>query len=91
LDEYARAHPAVTKGEIRAAVRMAQASAGPDKSMVAAGVSVVTGLLVAMSVAGLLYFRNSGGVEIRTGLPMIIMAVILLLGLVVAIFKIQSR
>jgi hypothetical protein len=87
LDEYTKAHPATTRAEIRGAIRMAQMSAGMDRTKVAAGVAVALGLGVTMLALGLLYFRNAGGVEMGTISPMIIMAVIVLLGIVAVIVK----
>ena len=92
LDEYAKAHPAVTKAEIQAAIRMAQTTAGPDHTKVALGLSVGLGLVVLFLGAGLFYFRTAGGdVEIGPILPMIIMALIILVGVVAVAFKAQSR
>lgn len=92
MDEYTKAHPATTKAEIRAAVRMAQASAGGGPSNVAALLSLSLGLGVAALTFGLFFFRSAGGggadgPEIGPVLPMIIMALIVLLGLVMVIAK----
>jgi len=91
LEEYTKAHPATTKAEIRAAIRMAQMSAGPDKTKVAAGISLALGLGVAMLTLGLFFFASAGEVNFRAISPMIIMAVIVLLGLVAAVIAIRSR
>lgn len=91
LDEYAKAHPATTRAEIRAAIRMAQMSVGPDRTKVAVGVSLALGLGVAMLTLGLFYFRSAGNVEIRPSVSMIIIAVIVFLGLVSGIVALKSR
>ena len=91
LNEYTKAHPATSKAEVRAAIRLAQASAGSDTTKVAAGISLALGLGVAMLTLGLFYFRSAGEVEIGPIFPMIIMALIVLLGLVVAIVKMKER
>jgi hypothetical protein len=91
LDEYTRTHPATTKAEIRAAIRMAQVRGGSDMTKVAAGLSVVLGLGVAMLLAGLFFFRAGGEASIRAISPMIIMVVIALLLVVLVVVKSQSR
>lgn len=91
LDEFTKAHPATTGAEVRAAIRMAQTSAGPDRKKVAAGISLALGLGVAMLTLGLFFFRSAGDVEIGPIFPMVIMGIIVLLGLVVVIVKMQSR
>ena len=91
LDEYTKAHPATSNAEIRAAIRMAQMSAGPDRTKLAVGLSLGVGLGVMMLTLGLFFFRSAGEVEIGPIFPMIIMALIVLLGLVVAAVKISSR
>jgi hypothetical protein len=92
LDEYTKAHPATTHAEIRAAVRMAQMSAGGAQSKVAVGLTFGLGLGVMFLVLGLFYFRSAGGgggegMEIGPVLPVIIMAIIALLGVVMVIAK----
>jgi hypothetical protein len=89
LEEYTRAHPATSKTEIRAAIRMAQMSSGPDRTKVAAVVSLLVGLGVAFAL--MFFFRSTGGMEIRASLPFIIMFVILFLMIVLAIVKARSR
>ena len=92
LDEYTKAHPATSRAEIRAAIRMAQMSAGPDKTNVALGISLALGLGVAMLTLGLFFFRSTGGdLEIGPVFPMIIMVAIVLLGAVAAMIAMKSR
>ncbi|MCJ7630553.1 MAG: hypothetical protein MUO50_19435 [Longimicrobiales bacterium] len=91
LEEYTKAHPATSKTEIRAAIRMAQMSSGPDRTKVAAGLGLAVGLGVMMLTLGLFFFRSTGGMEIRASLPFIIMFVIFFLMIVLAIVKAQSR
>jgi len=91
LDEYTKAHPETTKAELRAAIRMAQPSAGPDRTKVAVGISLALGLGMAMITLGFLFFRSAGDVEIGPIMPRIILAMIVLLGLVVGIVAMKSR
>ena len=91
LDEYTRTHPATTRAEIRAAIRIAQVRGGGDMTKVAASLSIVLGLGVAMLLAGLLYFRAGGELSIAAYRPLIIMAVIAVLLIVLVVAKIQSR
>jgi len=91
LDAYTKAHPATSNAEIRAAVRMAQMSAGPDRTKLAAGLSLGVGLGVMMLTLGLFFFRSAGDVEIGPIFPMIIMALVVLLGLVAVVVKMNSR
>ena len=91
LDEYTKAHPATTGAEIRAAIRMAQMSAGPDRTKVAVGVSLALGLGVAMLALGLFYFRTAGDVETRPTVSVIVIAMIVLFGLVAGIVALKSR
>lgn len=89
LEEYTKAHPAATKAEIRAAIRLAQMSAGPDNTKVAVGLSLALGLGVMMMVLGLFYSKNAGGIEIAAALPIIIAVVVGLLVVVLAVAKAQ--
>ncbi len=91
LEEYSKAHPATTNAEIRAAVRLAQMSAGPDRTKVAVGLSLGLGLGVAFLMLGLFFFRSAGEVEVSAILPMIVMGLIVVLGLVLVVVKAQSR
>ena len=70
---------------------MAQMSAGPDRTKVAVGLSLGLGLGVMMLTLGLIFFRSAGEVELTLVTPMIIMAIIVLLGIVLAAVKISSR
>jgi hypothetical protein len=90
LEEYTKAHPSVTKAEIRAAIRMAQMSAGPDRTRVVAILTITLGLGVAGLFAGLL-FQGAPGGESGDPFPMIIAAVIAFLGIVIVAVKLQSR
>jgi hypothetical protein len=87
LEEYTKAHPATTGGEIRAAMRMALMSTGPDRSKLAAALGLGVGLGVVFLALGLFYFRSAGDVEFSPVWSMIILAVIILLGIVLAVFK----
>ena len=91
LEEYTKAHPATTRAEVRAAIRMAQMSTGPDRTKVATGVSLAIGVSLAMGVLGFAFFRSAGVVDIRSISVPIIMAVIVFLGLVVGIIAMKSR
>jgi len=75
LEEYTKAHPATTTAEVRAAIRLAQTSAGPDRTKLAVGLSLGVGLGVMMLTLGLFFFRSAGEVEIPAILPMMLVAV----------------
>jgi hypothetical protein len=90
LAEYQKAHPATTSAEIRAAVRLAQASAGPDRTAVAAGLSVALGLGVLALTLGLFFFRSAGDVEIGAIFPAVIAGLIVVIGLVAVMVKMKS-
>jgi hypothetical protein len=85
LEEYTKAHPATTRAEIRAAVRMAQMSTSGSQATAVTVISLVLGLVVLFLGAGLFYFRNAGQTEFTLALPMIvaILVFVLLIGLVV--------
>lgn len=89
LEEYTKAHPSVTKSEVRAAIRLAQSSAGPDNTKIAVGLSLALGLGVLTMTLGLFYFGNSGGFEIGPILPMIIAVLIGLVAVALAVAKSQ--
>ncbi|MGD2120667.1 MAG: hypothetical protein PVJ76_02935 [Gemmatimonadota bacterium] len=89
LEEYKKAHPATTRTEIRAAVRMALMSTGGNQATVATVLSLVLGLGVAVLGFGLFFFQRAGEVEITAALPMIIAA--LLLVFAIAMFVIRNR
>ncbi len=88
LEEYTKAHPATTRAEIRAAIRMAQMSAGPDRTKVAVGVSLALGVSLAMGVLGFAFFQSAGGVEFRAALPFIL---IVLFGILAAVIAVKKR
>lgn len=90
LEEYTKAHPATSKTEIRAAIRMAQMSSGPDRTKVAAVVSLLVGGWVAFALV-YFFFRRTGGMEVGASLPFIILFVIFFLMIVLAIVKARSR
>jgi hypothetical protein len=79
VEEYTKAHPAMTKAEIRAALRLAQVSGGSNST--AAVLSISLGLGVAMLLLGVFYFRAGGDLPIRPVLPMIIGVAIVLFGI----------
>jgi hypothetical protein len=89
LEEYTKAHPATTRAEIRAAVRMAQMSTGGNQATVATVISLVLGLVVMFLAMGLFYFRSAGETEMTVALPIIIVAVILVL--LLAMFVVRNR
>ena len=92
LEEYTRAHPAVTPSEVRAAIRMAQMSAGPDRGRVGVLLATTLAFGVAGVLAGLYFFqRAEGGGEAGTLPPAVIMAVIALVGVTMVILTMRSR
>lgn len=91
LEEYTKAHPTTTQAEIRAAVRMAQMVAGPDRTRVASVLSVTVGVVIGLVTLGLVFFQNSGDVEVGPALPMIIMALVILLGIVFVMVRLKGR
>jgi len=92
LDEYVKAHPAVTNAEVRAAVRLAQAPAGPDRSRMALVLSLTVGLVMAFLGLGLFYFRSTGGGDFGPILPIIIGVLVVVLGIAMLVVKAaQSR
>ena len=91
LDEYTKAHPAVTNAEVRAAIRLAQASAGPDQTRIAAILSLTVGLVIAGLGLGLFYFRSTGGGDFGPILPIIIAVLVVLVGVAMLAVKAQSR
>lgn len=92
LEEYQKAHPATTKTEVKAALKMTQMSSGTDTTRIAAILSLVVGLLMFGVFAGLIYFRSAGGGEMDWApiLPGIIMGIIAVLGVAVVAIKMRS-
>ncbi len=91
LDEYTKAHPAVTNAEVRAAIRLAQASAGPDQTRITAVLSMTVGLVIAGLGLGFFYFRSTGGGDFGPILPLIIAVLVVLVGVAMLVVKAQSR
>jgi hypothetical protein len=91
LDEYQKAHPAVTPAEMRAAVRLAQMSVKGGNHPAALIISLGLGLLVAGLMAGLLFFRSSGGAEGGPVLSMVVIGLIVFVGLLAVVAKTMSR
>jgi hypothetical protein len=91
LDEYQKAHPAVTPAEMRAAVRLAQMSVKGGNQTMGLIISLSLGLLVAGLMAGLLFFRSSGGAEGGPVLSMVIMGLIVFIGILLVLVKTISR
>jgi hypothetical protein len=87
LEEYTKAHPATTKAEIRAAVRMAQMSAAGSQATAVTVISLALGLVVAFLGFGLFYFRSAGDTEITAALPMIIVGLIVLIAIAMAVVR----
>ena len=87
LDEYQKAHPA----EMRAAVRLAQMSVKGGNQTMGLIISLSLGLLVAGLMAGLLFFRSSGGAEGGPVLSMVIMGLIVFIGILLVLVKTISR
>lgn len=91
LDEYQKAHPSVTGAEMRAAIRIAQSSTGRNKTPVALALSLGIGLLVMALTLGLVFMGRSGDIELGSSIPMIVVAVMVFLGILMAVVKISSR
>ncbi len=91
LEEYRKSHPATTDAEIRAAVRLAQLASRSGNRGAPALLAVASGLLVAGVLAGFLFNRSAGGVEIGTGSPMIIMGVVFMLLILLILIKVLKR
>jgi hypothetical protein len=91
LEEYTRAHPSVTKAEIRSAIRMAQMSAGPDRGKVAVLLALALGIGVAGLLMGLLLYQGAEGGGSGTMSSMVIAAVIALVAVMMVMVKLQSR
>jgi len=92
LEEYTKAHPDTSRNEVRAAMRMAQMSAGPDRGNVAVLLSLSLGIGVAALMAGLLFFRGQGGgLELDSSFPMIAVALFIFLFVVVLALVKASR
>jgi hypothetical protein len=87
LAEYTKAHPATTRTEIRAAVRMALMSTGGNQATVATVISLVLGLVVLFLGFGLFFFQNAGETEITAALPMIIVALILFIAIAMLVVR----
>jgi hypothetical protein len=88
LDEYTKAHPSTTKGEIRAALRLTQAGTGGPRAGLA--LSITAGVLMAGGVAGFLASRAGDGLAYRSYLPAVVMAVIFLLAIVLIVVRVRS-
>ena len=91
LEEYQKAHPAVTPAEMRAAVRLAQMSVKGGNQTVGLVISLGLGLLVAGLMAGLLFFRSSGDAEGGPVLSMVVIGLIVFVGLIAVLVKAMSR
>jgi hypothetical protein len=90
LEEYTKAHPATTRAEIRAAVRMAQMStAAGNQATAVTAISLALGLVVAFLGFGLFYFRSAGEAEFTPVLPMIIVA--LIVAIAIGMFVVRNR
>jgi hypothetical protein len=91
LEEYTKAHPSTTRTEIRAAFSMAVRNAGPGGSGTATTVAVMVGLVLALTLGGLVFFEAQGGTARETGLPMVVLAMILFVGILLVMVKLRSR
>ena len=92
LDEYTKAHPNVSSAEVREAIRMAQMSAGPNRSAVAGILAGTLALGVGVLLMGVLFLRGGGGgIDMEGSMPMIVIAIIAFLGILVAMVKVASR
>lgn len=91
VQEYRNSHPAVTGAEVREALRLARLTTGGGKATVTFAISLALGLLVAGLMAGLVFFRGRGEVGFEPSISMIILAVVVFLGIVLALVKAISR
>jgi len=92
LEEYKKAHPATTSGELKAAIRLAQLSSRSGTSAApAAAVSLGLGLLVVALAGGLFFYRSGGSVEINGIMPMLVFGLIVFIGLLAVLVKGMSR
>ena len=89
LEEYTKAHPSTTKAEVRAAIRMAQMSAGPANTKVALALTLFLGFLAFGLFVGLFYARSGGGLDLEGVLPVGIAVVVGILLLVLTVVKSQ--
>ena len=92
LDEYTKAHPAVSKAEIRAAFRMAQMKTGQDSTRTALALSLGLGVMIFVLAIGL-FFARAGGAEVLTGESsrMVILAAIIFIGVIAAAIAVKAR
>jgi len=89
LEEYTKAHPSTTKAEVRAAIRMAQMSAGPANAKVALALTLFLGFLALGLFFGLFYARSGGGIDIGSALPFGIAVLVGLLLVILTVIKSQ--
>ena len=92
LDEYTKAHPAVSKAEIRAAFRMAQMTTGQDSTRTALVLSLGLGVMIFVLALGLFFARAGGGEALPDeSARMIVLGVIIFLGILAAAIAVKAR
>jgi len=91
MEEYKKAHPETTSAEIRAAVRLTRLSSPSGSPGSPAILSLGLGLLVGALLLGIFFFRASDGAELEPNMRMIILAVVVFFGIVMALVKTLSR
>jgi hypothetical protein len=79
VDEYQKAHPAITKAEIQAAFRMAQVARGSNRTEAVLALSV--GLGLGALFLGVFFFLGAGDLAVRPILPLIIGIIVVLLAI----------
>lgn len=91
LEEYQKAHPAVTGAEMREAIQIAKSATEGNKKPVAVILSLGIGLVLMVTVLGLVFLRSGGGIELGSSMPMVILGIMVFLGIVVVVIKAASR
>lgn len=79
VDEYTKAHPAMSKAEVQAAFRMAQVARGSNRTAAVLALSV--GLGLGALFLGVFYFLRAGDIPVGPILPLIIGVIVVLLGI----------
>ena len=91
LEEYQKAHPAVTGAEMREAMQIAKSATGGNKSPVAVILSLGIALVLMATVLGLVFLRSGGEVELGTSMPMVVLGITVFIGILAGVIKIASR
>jgi hypothetical protein len=90
MEEYQKNHPATTKGEMRAALRLVSTSLGSDQAARMVALGGVLSLVIGVALFGFFLSRGGDGGGAPVFLPAIVLGLVVVLAVAVLAMKVRS-